>query len=153
MVVVAIIAILAALAAPSFTPLIERWRVRQAAENLTATLYFARSEAIKRGGGVTIDATGGWKTGWKVVHTLNGTATDLQLTPAPTKLELTQSNSKTMLYIDRWGMVSETSGGAPSSMDFAIYPTGKTDTNASAIHLCTTTGGRILQKSQGAACP
>ncbi|MGL6206135.1 MAG: pilus assembly FimT family protein, partial [Giesbergeria sp.] len=60
MVVVAIVAVLAALAAPSFTPLIERWRVRQAAENLTSSLYFARSEAIKRGGGIALDATGGW---------------------------------------------------------------------------------------------
>jgi len=39
MVVVAIVAILAALAGPSFTPLIERWRVRSAAENLTSSLY------------------------------------------------------------------------------------------------------------------
>ena len=33
LVVVAIVAILTALAAPSFTPLIERWRVRQARES------------------------------------------------------------------------------------------------------------------------
>ena len=59
MVVVSIVAILAALAAPSFTPLIERWRVRSAIEHLTSTLYFARSEAIKRGGGITIDASSG----------------------------------------------------------------------------------------------
>ena len=50
LVVVAIVAILAALAVPSFTPLIERWRVRSTAENLASTVYFARSEAIKRGG-------------------------------------------------------------------------------------------------------
>src|SRR5256885_11314686 len=54
MVVVAILAILTALAAPSFTPLMERWRVRQVAEDLQATIYFARSEALKRGGNVTI---------------------------------------------------------------------------------------------------
>ena len=63
MVVVAIIAVLAALAGPSFTPIIERWRVRSAAEDLTSTFYLARSEAIKRGGGITIDATGGWGQG------------------------------------------------------------------------------------------
>ena len=68
MVVVAIIAILATLAAPSFTPLIERWRVRSATEGLTSTLYYARSEAIKRGGGIAIDATGGWSLGWKVTE-------------------------------------------------------------------------------------
>ena len=42
MVVVSIVAILAALAGPSFAPLIERWRVRDAAEGLTSTLYYAR---------------------------------------------------------------------------------------------------------------
>ena len=57
MVVVAIIAVLAALAGPSFTPLIERWRVRQAVENLQSTLFYARSEAIKRGGNVSIRKT------------------------------------------------------------------------------------------------
>ena len=54
MVVVAIIAVLAALAGPSFTPLIERWRVRDAAETLTSSIYYARSEAIKRGGNIII---------------------------------------------------------------------------------------------------
>ncbi|MFO1182403.1 Tfp pilus assembly protein FimT/FimU, partial [Ottowia sp.] len=46
MVTVAILAILATLAAPSFTGIMERWRVRQAAEGLQSTLYYARSEAI-----------------------------------------------------------------------------------------------------------
>ena len=65
MTVVAIMAILVALAAPSFNGLIERWRVRDTAEAITSTMYYARSEAIKRGGGVTINATGGWNTGWR----------------------------------------------------------------------------------------
>ncbi|MBP6653225.1 MAG: prepilin-type N-terminal cleavage/methylation domain-containing protein, partial [Xylophilus sp.] len=52
MVVVSILAVLAALAAPSFTPMIERWRVRQAVEATTSMLYYARSEGVKRGGNV-----------------------------------------------------------------------------------------------------
>jgi type IV fimbrial biogenesis protein FimT len=51
MVTVAILAVLAGIAAPSFNPIIERWRVRQVSEELQSTLYFARSEAVKRGGG------------------------------------------------------------------------------------------------------
>ena len=152
MVVVAIVAILAALAAPSFTPLIERWRVRSAAEDLTSTIYYARSEAINRGGGVIIDATGGWDQGWKVTHTQGGTTTDLQTSPAPTRITLTQGAGKVQIFIDRWGMLSETNGGAPAAtMEFPIHPTGKTDTDSSAIRLCVT-GGRIEQKKQGAAC-
>ena len=38
MVVVSILAVLIAIAAPSFTPMIERWRVRQATEQLQSTL-------------------------------------------------------------------------------------------------------------------
>ena len=153
MVVVAIMAILAALAGPSFAPLIERWRVRDAAETLTATLYLARSEAIKRSGGITIDATGGWNTGWKITHTQGGDTTDIKVNPAPSKISIAQSNSKTLLYVDRWGMLSETSGGAASAMNFVLYPDGKTATDAAAIRLCTTSGGRIVQMKQGAACP
>lgn len=151
MVVIAIVAILATLAAPSFNPLIERWRVRSASENLTSTLYFARSEAIKRGGGVTIDATGGWELGWKVTHTLDGVSTDLQVSAPPSKVSLTQSNNKNKLYVDRWGMLSETNGGAPMGTDLVLYPQGKTATDSSAVRVCVS-GGRIAQMKYGATC-
>lgn len=154
MVVVAITAILVALAAPSFTPLIERWRMRSAAEDLTSTLYYARSEAIQRGGGITIDAAGGWDQGWKVTHTQGGTTTDLQISTAPAKTTIVQNNNKDKLYVDRWGMLSETSGGAPTiGLNILFYPVGKTTTDSSAIRLCIVSGGRIAQAKQGAACP
>lgn len=153
MVVVAIMAILIALAAPSFTGVIERWRVRSAAEALTTTLYYARSEAIKHGGNVTIDASGGWSTGWKVKLTENGATTDLKVTSAPSRVKIDQSNSKTILYIDRWGMISETNGGTPAALDLALYPVDKSATDYSAIRLCNATGGRIAQMKHGAACP
>lgn len=153
MVVVAIVAILAALAAPSFRPLIERWRVRSAAEELTSTLYFARSEAIKRGGGVAIDASAGWNQGWKVTHTQGGITTDLQVSTAPSKLTMVQSGGVNMLYVDRWGMLSESSGGATAvGMNILLYPDGKSETDISAIRLCIAGGGRIEQKKQGDAC-
>ena len=150
MVVVAIAAILAALAAPSFSPLIERWRVREATESLTSTIYFARSEAIKRGGGIAIDATSGWDQGWKVTHTQGGTTTDLQVNAALTKI--TSGSSASKLYIDRWGMLSTTDGGTSTAVGIVLYPAGKANTDNNAIRLCVGTGGRIEQKKQGAAC-
>lgn len=150
MVVVAIVAVLAALAGPSFTPMIERWRVRQTAEALQSSIYLARSEAIKRGGGITIDATGGWDQGWRVTHTQGATTTPLQEVPAPSNVALTQAALQ--LFVDRWGMVSTTSGGAASTTNFLIYPTDKS-TSPNAIRLCISAGGRILQKAAGAACP
>lgn len=152
MVVVAIVAILATLAAPSFTPLVERWRVRQAAENLTSSMYFARSEAIKRGGGIVLDASAGWDQGWKVTHTQNAVTTDLQVIQAPSKLTLTQGNIKTKLYVDRWGMLSETEGGAATAMDFLLTPAGKDSNTPAALRLCSTSGGRIIQKKGNESC-
>ena len=154
LVTVSVVAILAALAAPSFKPLIDRWRVRDALESMQSTLYLARSEAIKRGGGIAIDATGGWDQGWKVTHTSNAITTDLKVSTAPPRIAATHSNGKLILYVDRWGMLSETSGGAPSpGMNLLLKPTGKLDTDFSAIRLCIAAGGRIAQMKQGAACP
>ena len=153
MVTVAIVAVLAAIAAPSFVPMIERWRVRQAAEALQSTIYFARSEAIKRGGGVTIDASGGWDQGWKVTHTQGANTTELQVVPAPSNVALTQAALQ--LFVDRWGMVSTTdptNNGVASATNFLIYPLGKSE-SPNAIRLCISAGGRILQKAAGAACP
>ncbi len=150
MVVVAIVAVLAALAGPSFTPMIERWRVRQTAEALQSSIYLARSEAIKRGGGITIDATGGWDQGWRVTHTQGTTTTPLQEVPAPSNVALTQAALQ--LFVDRWGMVSTTNNGAATTTNFLIYPTGKSG-SPNAIRLCISAGGRILQKAAGAACP
>lgn len=152
MVVVAIVAILAALAAPSFTPLIERWRMRSAAEDLTSTIYYARSEAIKRGGGVAIDASGGWGQGWRVTHTQGGTTTELQVSTGATKTKVIPSVAADTLYLDRWGMLSESNGGAAAAMDILLYPDGKSNTDISAIRLCISGGGRIEQRKQGAAC-
>ena len=150
MVTLAVLAVLAAIAAPSFTPLIERWRVREATEDLQSTLYYARSEAIKRGGNVTITAAaGGWAGGWTVA---SGSDT-LQQTPALSRVAVTQSGSKTTLYVDRWGMLSDSSGGAPTAMNLLLTPSGKASTDASAIRLCIASGGRIVQSKQGAACP
>ena len=155
MVVVAIVAVLAALAGPSFTPMIERWRVRQTAEALQSSIYLARSEAIKRGGGITIDATGGWDQGWRVTHTQGATTTPLQEVPAPNQVAFEQKpddTASTKLFVDRWGMVSTTSNGAATTTNFLIYPPGKSD-SSNAIRLCISAGGRILQKAAGAACP
>ena len=54
MVTVGILAILAALAGPSFQPLIDKWRMTQAIENMKSTMYYARAEAVKRGGRIGI---------------------------------------------------------------------------------------------------
>lgn len=68
MVVISIVAILAAVALPSFQSMIRSQRVKSASYNLFASLTVARSEAIKRNEDVTVAAVtaGSWQDGWQV---------------------------------------------------------------------------------------
>lgn len=179
MVVVSILAILAALAGPSFTPLIERWRVRDAAESLTSTLFFARSEAIKRGGNIIIEkrpnsgtctsATGDtqWGCGWTVFFDANGNGSqdacviantpnecDLQVAAAPTRLDISLPDSTGKIAVDRWGMMSHSGSGStnPLDMTFELKPKDKALTEPSSARLCVGRGGRTLRKKGSESC-
>jgi type IV fimbrial biogenesis protein FimT len=68
MVVISIIAILAAVAIPSFQSLIRSQRVKSSSYELFTSLMVARSEAIKRNTDVTITpvTAGSWQDGWQV---------------------------------------------------------------------------------------
>lgn len=93
MVVVAILAVLTTIAAPSFVKTIQSSTMSSAVNTFLADLRFARSEAIRRGGGVVMcrsDAPeaanptcgagsgpggNGWVSGWIVFHDLNNGGT------------------------------------------------------------------------------
>jgi type IV fimbrial biogenesis protein FimT len=76
MIVVAILGILAALAAPSFLETIRRYRVNAITDDLTSSIQLARSEAIRRrmqvgltrtmGCGVALATVNDWDCGWNV---------------------------------------------------------------------------------------
>jgi type IV fimbrial biogenesis protein FimT len=71
MVVVAIIAILAALAGPSFQDMLQKNRLTAASSALQVSLNLARSEAAKRGSDARVTvaangAAGNWVNGWTV---------------------------------------------------------------------------------------
>ncbi|PVY89773.1 type IV fimbrial biogenesis protein FimT [Acidovorax sp. 99] len=177
MVTLAILAVLAALAAPSFTPIIEKWRVRDAAENLATTLYFARSEAIKLGGniivarnlsdsGCTSSGNTDWSCGWRVFYDSNNNGSqdtcntantpnecDLKISSPSPKVNITLTGSTGIIAINRWGMLANAvSATNPSSMDFLLTPQGQSSAAVSAIRLCAGTGGRITQKKGSDAC-
>lgn len=72
MVVIAVTAILATVAAPSFSELIAGQRVKSAAGDMFASLLRTRSEAIKRNTEVTLAPSGeGWEAGWSIAHPLD----------------------------------------------------------------------------------
>lgn len=156
LVVVSIAAILAALAAPSFTPLIESWRVRQATELLQSSLYYARSEAIKRGGHVVIQKipnnTNGcttassnqdWDCGWFVCHDTNkngdcgASEPVLQRIDAPSRVQISRTWGGKSIKLDRWGLVDGTWLG------FSLVPLNKSITHSGARGVCMSAGGRI----------
>lgn len=72
MTAIAIMGIMGAVAAPSFTDLIEAQRAKGAAADIFTSLLRTRSEAIKRNTPVTMTpAAGGWAAGWSVAHPTN----------------------------------------------------------------------------------
>lgn len=156
MVIVSIMAVLLALAAPSFTPLIESWRVRQASEQLTSTLHYARSEAIKRAGQVAIQklpnntngctsATGNrdWDCGWIVCQDVNSNGACnasepvLQRIDAPAKVQVTRTGGGASIKLNRWGLVDGTWLG------FSLVPLDKSVSHPGARGVCMSSGGRI----------
>ncbi|WP_345944596.1 GspH/FimT family pseudopilin [Variovorax sp. dw_954] len=89
MVVLAVVAILATVAAPSFIDLTQRNRVATEVNGFVGDLQFARAEAIRRGETVTVCATsatntavcGGnntpWQNGWLIFN--NGNASNITI--------------------------------------------------------------------------
>ena len=156
MVVVSIIAVLAALAGPSFTQMIESWRVRDATESLRSTLYLARSEAIKYGGQVVIQKlpnntngctsasnTSDWDCGWFVCQDTNNNGACgasepvLQRIETPPRVQVTRTGGGASIKLNRWGLVDGTWLG------FSLVPYDKTTTHPGARGLCMSSGGRI----------
>jgi Tfp pilus assembly protein FimT len=74
MVVVLILAILAAFAAPAMNGLIRTQKVRSAAYDIFSDLSYARAEAINRGHSIQVASAGGsdWSTGWALRDTTTG---------------------------------------------------------------------------------
>lgn len=166
MVVIAIVAILTALALPSFTPIMEKWRVRQSVEEMTATLYFARSEGIKRGGNVfmqkipnsascTLAPTNqDWGCGWTVFFDTNANGSQdageptLQTSPAPARTNVTITGSTGgRIKIDRWG-----SFGSLGATSISLIPEGKSISDPASAVICVTSGGRLRRIDGTGTC-
>ena len=161
MVVIGVLAVVFALALPSFQPLIQRFRVTQAMEGMESTLYYARSEAIKRGGNVVVQklpngANGcDWAPnaqdfgcGWVVCAsagnclTASGAtasgATILQRFDALNHVEVSKTSTGNTVKFNRWGLV----GG--NWFGFNFVPQGQSFLSSPAARsLCMSSAGRI----------
>jgi type IV fimbrial biogenesis protein FimT len=87
MITIAVMAVLLAITAPSFTNVLLGSKLGSYANNLLASTMLARSEAIKRNvvvelctstNGTDCATSGGWEQGWIVRDTVSGTALQRQ---------------------------------------------------------------------------
>lgn len=156
LVALAVLGTVTAMAAPSFTTLIESWRVRQTAEELQSTLYYARSEAIRRGGRVVIQklpnntngctlaaSTGRWGCGWFVCDDANdngtcgATETVLQRVDAPSGVMVQRTSGGDSIQFNRWGVVNGTWLG------FTLVPKDRSVSHTGTRGVCMSSGGRV----------
>lgn len=157
MVTLSIVAILTALALPSFNLLIERWRIRDAVESMRSTILLARSEAIKRGGGIGIqklpkttpgcilaNANQEWGCGWFVFEDNNNdgkwqvSEARLQTVTTPANVNVMHNSGGTSIKVDRYGKMS---GLNAKGFTFSPEPAGIS--SPATRGLCMSSGGRI----------
>ncbi|MDM0072861.1 GspH/FimT family protein [Variovorax sp. J2P1-59] len=158
---IAIAALLMALAMPSFGTLVSRYRLRHAADDLSAAIYLARAEALRRGGNVTLrgatapgcsDADD-WSCGWLVFEDADNDgvlAPDekrIQVWPAPRGILVTPNfpRASTYLNMNRWGRFQNL-----SAFSFTFKSAVDRD-DAAARVLCMSAGGRI-RTGEGDKC-
>ncbi len=160
MIVVAILGILAALAAPSFTETVKRYRVTSVRDDMTAAIQWARSEAIRRRVQVGFVRTAtcaaplatvdDWDCGWDAFIDANRSGafdagdTLLRTFTVPTGLHLTHraAVASDVMLINQFGQPGT------ASERFVITPaegTAFVDTRT----VCFFPGGRVYTAKKG----
>lgn len=131
MVVLAVVAILVTLAAPSLTRLVQTNKMSSTVNIFLADMQYARSESIRRGGGVVMcrsnspeaadavcdsGSAPGWESGWIVFHDLDNSGTRLSSepmlrahSPIATVNSISESGAATVFRFTATGRLSPTS--------------------------------------------
>jgi prepilin-type N-terminal cleavage/methylation domain-containing protein len=141
MVVVTVLAVLAALAMPSFTTMIANQRVTSAAQELQNLLQFARAESVYKRTESTVTAAGQiWqvKVGNQVLR------------------EATLSEVVSVEPGSSGGVAFEISGQARPASGAAPYTLSFSTTNATRVQCLSVTGAglvRVQRVASGEACP
>lgn len=172
LVVVALLGILAAIAMPSFTSTIRRFRADAVRDDLIASLQMVRSEAISRrrpdGSPITIgrmaatapctadtSKAGEWSCGWQIYQDNNNNqvfdAGDdlIQQSTVPNGLSVTEASTTAAdsFVASRWGQFAAT-------QSFIIAPiiSGTvTASDSSANALCLGAGGKLTKVKQSSS--
>jgi len=115
MITLSILVILLTVAVPSFREFVQSQRVKTASFDLFASITYARSEALKRNGDVTLSAaSGGWANGWSIS---TGGATLRSQAALDTSVAIT--SAATTLTYGRDGRIS---GSGATTLQLAPNP-------------------------------
>lgn len=167
LITVAIVAILASLAVPSFRELLVKRSVVAAADTLIADIRYARSEAVKRSTSTVIckstngsscsAVAGSWSDGWIVFVDRNSDQVvdaddDLvrvqQKLPNIASIQLDSTPANTRLYF----RFEATGWAKAADQTFNITPTGSAFAGSTRL-VCLSITGRPSMRPQGvAAC-
>ena len=167
MAVIAIVAIISAFAAPAFTETFRRFRVSSARDNLSATINFARVEAVRSGSQVIVEKTpasgdcsasistaSDWGCGWTVyVDTNNNLTQDvsepsIQNVTEPKGVSVTHPGgaAAVRLVVNRWGQ--------PGTIGdrFIFFPSDQSIAALTTTTVCINTGGRMRNLAGSPVC-
>lgn len=160
MVVVAMLAILASLAAPSFADAIRRHRVESMREEMLASITLARVEAMTQGREVTLLRTTpcpqaatamDWDCGWTAFADLNGNNTInagepiLHVVQGKPGTRIQRNPAASLMTVDRFGQ--------PPIARVEIFPAGNGFNAVDGLLLCLARSGRVRTVRDAGACP
>ena len=164
LIAIGIVALLAALAAPSYRDTIDRYRVGGTVDTLRSSLSLARTEAIRRGGNVRVERLSGgdcptlaqaqrWDCGWRIYADMNANNTwndnpDVLIREfrVSSGLNVVFSAAADGITINRWGLA-----GNMGVLGFTLQPDNNAGSPATRT-VCMSTGGRIRVQVGSVTC-
>lgn len=156
LIVVAITAVVAASAAPSFSALLEARRLESAAMRLAADIQFVRSEAITRNRSLRLSVQAGEGASCWIVHT--GAAADCRCDAAVATCNGSARVIRSVVLpgSDRVGLSANVGSMLFDPLHGTITPTGTlrlAAAHAGTVHHVVNVLGRVRSCSPGATVP
>lgn len=168
MVTLAIVAVLAVIATPSYVGLTQRARLQAEANSLVNDLQFARSEAIKRGQPVSLcpssngtacntTNTSNWEVGWIVFNDVNGSGTTDSTNDVPLRVRAALPSGDTFrpspaasaVTYNRDGFATNLTNGTVTMTLHTAAPVNDSATRCVAINMV---GRQVVQTKGTGSC-
>jgi type IV fimbrial biogenesis protein FimT len=137
---ITIFVVLTLIAVPYLGTFVQSQRVKNAAMDMSSSVIFARSEAIKRNAQIDMTAnTGGWSNGWRVLSA----GASLRSYDGYTNLNVTAKNGSATLSFGGDGRM------VTSADSFQVLPT---EANSKQQPLCVAVGTSGRVATTGGPC-